>query len=541
MMLFGGRTHGGRYLSDTWIFSLLLMSWRRLHAKDLSAIPEPRAFTACALAPSTRSIFLYGGTNGIVNFGDVWVFQWGGRSFSTKPWEEWQQEQRELASPTKLTVEQRQQKAEEEAARQLHQKLNSGFNGDIHEDNPLAMGSLGAHSGEIYWSRAVMVSGGGVPEARYGHRMVSIQEGSGDGGHSANGMYGGYDELGMYQETRTTRLRNGTFLAVIGGCCVSPQEELAAKQSRGDNILPKDKISNLLHLAQRLQAQYSLEGDMSDNAGNELLEQLERIERSAGLQLPSHSAIMEAGIFNLKAVHHRAAQVTGMLAAMEKETRALEAELASSWYDAQAAALNTSKKGARQSAELGVHFLCADDVAWVPQINPRFSGLTPCSRMHFGAVALGDFIFVIGGVLPSALTYTSAVQDRLIIHALNVKTLVWTEPKSMETADYLEGPIRVAEKDIVRAVQRVELEKSRGLSMGKLRVTDLDLNFSFNSLYICLKYRCQGGYYRGSNGSRSCAKRVSLAKENAATGAERFNESTSGMFWNGWLCHRCGR
>ena len=111
----------------------------------------------------------------------------------------------------------------------------------------------------------------------------------------------------------------------------------------------------------------------------------------------------------------------------------------------------------------------------------------------------------------------------------------------METADYLEGPIRVAEKDIVRAVQRVELEKSRGLSMGKLCVTDMDLDFSFNSLYICLKYRCQGGYYRGSNGSRSCAKRVSLAKENAATGAERFNESTSGMFWNGWLCHRCGR
>jgi hypothetical protein len=114
-----------------------------------------------------------------------------------------------------------------------------------------------------------------------------------------------------------------------------------------------------------------------------------------------------------------------------------------------------------------VHFLCADDVAWVPQINPKISGLIPANRIHFGAVALGDYIFVIGGVYPSSLSYTSVVKDRLIIHALNVNSLIWTEPKSMETADYLEGPIRVAEKDIARAIQRVEVERSRGLSLGK--------------------------------------------------------------------------
>jgi hypothetical protein len=35
------------------------------------------------------------------------------------------------------------------------------------------------------------------------------------------------------------------------------------------------------------------------------------------------------------------------------------------------------------------------------------------------------------------------------------------------TADYLEGPLRVADKDIARALQRVEVERSRGLSMGE--------------------------------------------------------------------------
>lgn len=33
MLLFGGRSERGRYLADTWIFSLLSLSWHRLHAK----------------------------------------------------------------------------------------------------------------------------------------------------------------------------------------------------------------------------------------------------------------------------------------------------------------------------------------------------------------------------------------------------------------------------------------------------------------------------------------------------------------------------
>ena len=482
MLLFGGRTDAGRYLADTWIFSLLTLTWRRLHSKDLSAIPSPRAFTALALSVSTRSIFLYGGTNGTENFGDVWMFQWGGRSFSTKPWQEWEEEQKSMAAAPFKTYNHEGEKKDdnenidsnEKDQETFKNKILTGFNGDIHEDNPMAMGCLGSHSGELYWTRGVTVSGSlkGEPEPRFGHRLVAIPEGTVDefGGGSSNN-YGGYDAFGMIQETKTTKLRNGTFLAVIGGCCVSPRDEINAQKSRRDNALPTDKISELLHLAQRLQAQYTIEGEISESAGNDLLAQLEYIEGYIGMESNSTSVFQQGKIFVLKDIHHRAARITATLALMEQETRALETEFASSWYDAQAMALNATKHGMRQSSEMDVHFLCADDVAWVPQINPRISGLIPASRMHFGAVALGNYIFVIGGVQPTSLSYKTAEindKERLVIHALDVTTLEWFEPKSMGTSDYLEGPIRVAQKDIVRAEKRVEVERSRGLALGRI-------------------------------------------------------------------------
>lgn len=313
----------------------------------------------------------------------------------------------------------------------------------MHKDNPMAMGTLGAHSKELYWSRAVTVSGGVPPEPRYGHRLVSIPG------------------KGRTRGRKQKHLRDGTFLALIGGCTVSPQEEVEA---RGQSALPPEKLKELMDLSQQLQAQYLLEGDVSENAGEEILQRLSYIEKSIGMS--STTGPPSSGYFDIKSVHRRAAEVTGVLAAMERETRLLEAELASTWYDTQAMAMNTKRKGARQPANLSVHFLCADDVAWVPQINPRISGLVPSSRMSFGAVALGDFIFVIGGVRPTSLQYSSAEPGSLVIHALDVTTLVWSEPKSMETTDYLDGPLRVADNDIARAKRRVETERSRGLSLG---------------------------------------------------------------------------
>jgi hypothetical protein len=100
------------------------------------------------------------------------------------------------------------------------------------------------------------------------------------------------------------------------------------------------------------------------------------------------------------------------------------------------------------------------------QVHPKVSGIFPSSRMHFSAVALGDFLFVMGGVKPTALSFRMVDQKHSIIHALDLKTLVWTEPRPMDSKDYLDGPLRVAEADIKRAQERLGVEKARGVAEG---------------------------------------------------------------------------
>lgn len=86
--------------------------------------------------------------------------------------------------------------------------------------------------------------------------------------------------------------------------------------------------------------------------------------------------------------------------------------------------------------------------------------------MHFSAVALGDFIFVMGGVKPTALSFRMVDQGSCVVHALDLKTLVWSEPQPMDSKDYLDGPLRVAEADIKRAKERLGVEKARGVAEG---------------------------------------------------------------------------
>ena len=72
-------------------------------------------------------------------------------------------------------------------------------------------------------------------------------------------------------------------------------------------------------------------GAYRHSAGNELLSQLEHIENALGQERTGGREGGRGGVFDLKDVHHRAAQATATLARMEHETRNLEAELASSW------------------------------------------------------------------------------------------------------------------------------------------------------------------------------------------------------------------
>lgn len=89
---------------------------------------------------------------------------------------------------------------------------------------------------------------------------------------------------------------------------------------------------------------------------------------------------------------------------------------------------------------------------------------------------LGDFCFIVGGATATALTNVTADNNNIDssytynsdnnknfikIYALNLKTMVWTNPIPIENVESLAIPLQIAETDIIRAKHRVEAEKDR--------------------------------------------------------------------------------
>ena len=103
MVVFGGRGQGGRFLQDTWVFDISLGEWSGpLFGDEITPCPSPRCFCACIAGfssepmvnntgifspnkstssgstnggSSTSKVFLFGGTGGIENFGDLWILK----------------------------------------------------------------------------------------------------------------------------------------------------------------------------------------------------------------------------------------------------------------------------------------------------------------------------------------------------------------------------------------------------------------------------------------------------------------------------------
>lgn len=121
MLLFGGRGDRGKIFNDTWIYHYEEQTWRSSVNPDILAqigtkgmytygnggasigsgiddysapyvlsqtehrdlvrgpSPSPRYFSSCVVASgqgaSSNDVYLFGGTDGIDNFGDLWVFR----------------------------------------------------------------------------------------------------------------------------------------------------------------------------------------------------------------------------------------------------------------------------------------------------------------------------------------------------------------------------------------------------------------------------------------------------------------------------------
>jgi hypothetical protein len=85
---------------------------------------------------------------------------------------------------------------------------------------------------------------------------------------------------------------------------------------------------------------------------------------------------------DVRDIVRRSAVITGRLAEMEKQTRILESDLTEAWFEAQvdlffslslnfckALSLAIRNSSTHASTTIGIHFLCVDDMAWVPQVS----------------------------------------------------------------------------------------------------------------------------------------------------------------------------
>lgn len=73
MLLFGGRGAGGKLLKDTWIYDCETDCWSNIPHDPLRPGPTPRIFSSMAV--DNQIAFMFGGTDGMDNYGDVWIFK----------------------------------------------------------------------------------------------------------------------------------------------------------------------------------------------------------------------------------------------------------------------------------------------------------------------------------------------------------------------------------------------------------------------------------------------------------------------------------
>lgn len=110
---------------------------------------------------------------------------------------------------------------------------------------------------------------------------------------------------------------------------------------------------------------------------------LQDIEMKCGI--PSE---VSKSVYDIRDIVRRSAIITGRLAEMEKQTRILESDLTEAWFAAQvflkdwkctniyqALSLAIRNSSTHSSPTIGIHFLCVNDMAWVPQVHKIFFDL----------------------------------------------------------------------------------------------------------------------------------------------------------------------
>ena len=349
MAIFGGRSEGGKFLQDTWLFDVKSSEWTGpLYGDEINPAPAPRAFAGCFSKKSTdllehepMKMYLFGGTDGLDNYGDLWMLKQG------------RQEGNELK--------------------------------------------------DFQWERAVAI--GFTPIPRYGHRLISI---------------------------------GGDLAVVLGGCSVSPQSEISIADAG------LEETRKLFTSSDALEEAYRREGELPVLAGK----------------------AMSKSLGDLRSMVSHASVIAGEVQALEAQTRNQEIALADEFYQYQARSRFAAKTAMHANKELDIVFLNIRDLTWQEPAKGEIRGNIPSCRMHFSAAFVGHYVLVSGGTPPTSLAYRNCDIEYSRAYALDVYTMRWIEPPPLQTSNYYDTPLQIAEADIMRAKTKMEEEKLRGLSKG---------------------------------------------------------------------------
>jgi hypothetical protein len=279
------------------------------------------------------------------------------------------------------------------------------------------------------------VAVGPPPSPRYGHRAVCLDKGR---------------------------------IAILGGCAVCPfSEGLISNRTRlihyrliyavssggvsgGLMGMSIEETKTLFDLQTQLEHNYKAEGVASALGGDMMESKL-----SSSLQSNINSSAS-----TVKGLLHSAASLAGQISDLEHETRDTELQLVLSWKQTQATMLQNTRRARHPLPYLDFVFLDTNDLVWKEatgcnRMNKQNRDV-PCSRIHFAATCVAGYVIVVGGLHPTCLKNLIVDADNngegLRVYVLDPVSQKWGICKPKQTAQYLDGPLSIAEVTVITSV-----------------------------------------------------------------------------------------
>lgn len=275
----------------------------------------------------------------------------------------------------------------------------------------------------MQWGRCISV--GSPPSPRYGHQVV------------------------VYEGSRE--------IIILGGCTVSPESEIVGQTFSTEESL------QLMNLNSHLQEQYALENKLTILSSSNL-----HIRSNGSLE---DSARMQGGD-SLKELVAYSSQISGHLAHQERETRIAEQAFMDAYKTAKATSYFNKQRARHSNPIVDVYFLDVSHHAtamfsWKDKRFPKFVGPVPACRSHFNAAIVGQWMFVLGGIVPTALTMKPVeATGKAEVFVLDLQSHQWTTPTPINSVEYIKATMQFTNNDLAKAKSRVDAERSMGYSLG---------------------------------------------------------------------------